>query len=532
MSAVSPADQQVAVGAPQEKPLRVLFFMQHLGRYLRFFDSVIRLMLDRGHSVHLVFEYREESGHLVEDWLRRMEQHPRFHWSVSLAWRRDRWFRVARRIRASLDYVNVLQVGEDRVPYLVHRAAGRAPRSTRLFLRIPGTRSASALRLWSRMLGALNDAVPISAGVQELVLRERPDVVLVTPHLMPGSTDIHYVRSSASTGVPTGISIASWDNLSSKQRLRVVPDLLTVWNDVQEREAIELHEIPAERVVVTGAQCFDHWFGWPPSPREAFLSRVGLDPAKPYILFTGGSLFPARRTEAEFCLEWIRAVRAADEPALSEASILIRSHPKRNHEWRAVSFDEFPDVVLWPPVVHSPVEEQSRADYFDSIYHSAVVVGVNTSAMIEAGAIGRAVHTILLPEFSESQVGVLHFRYLSEVGGGLVQVSTDLDDHVRRLEDVMTGRDTEGEEAARRFTELFVRPQGLEVPSTPIFVDAVEALGARGWRVEPSDVSGSRLLRPLLHVFRIPHFAFRARLKIAHEARRLAGRVGQGAGAS
>ena len=102
-------------------------------------------------------------------------------------------------------------------------------------------------------------------------------------------------------------------------------------------------------MVATGAQCFDHWFGWPPRPREEFCARVGLDPAKPYILYVGGSLFPSTMTEAEFCLEWIEAVRASDEPALRDASdpdpVRI---PKRNEEWRDVDFSVFEDVVLWP----------------------------------------------------------------------------------------------------------------------------------------------------------------------------------------
>ena len=283
--------------------------------------------------------------------------------------------------------------------------------------------------------------------------------------------------------------------------------------------------MPVERVVVTGAQCFDHWFGWPARPREQFLARVGLDPSKPYILFTGGSLFPAWRTEAEFCIEWIKAVRASNEPTLRDASILIRSHPKRNHEWQAVDFSGFEDVVLWPPHVESPVEGETRADYFDSIYHSAVVVGVNTSAMIEAGAIGRAVHTILLPEFATSQVGVLHFRYLHEIGGGLVQVSNDLEEHVRRLEDVMTGCDAEGEEAARRFTELFVRPQGIEVPATPIFVDAIEELVSRGPHEREPRPRRLVLLRAPLALLRFPHFVFRALLKLRRERGRLSARL-------
>jgi len=146
--------------------------------------------------------------------------------------------------------------------------------------------------------------------------------------------------------------------------------------------------------------------------------------------------------------------------------------------------------------------------------------------MIEAGIIGKAVHTITVPEFAASQGGVLHFRYLREIGGGLVQVSESLDECVRRLGDVVAGRDTEGEEAARRFTELFVRPNGVQVPATPVFVDAVEQLAERGPRERQPDAWWLPALRPPLALIRVPFFLRQVRLKAELEARKLGERLG------
>jgi len=305
-----------------------------------------------------------------------------------------------------------------------------------------------------------------------------------------------------------------------------VPDLVTVWNDTQKEEATGLHGVPADRVVSTGAQCFDHWFGWQPRPREQFCARVGLDPSKPYIVYLGGALFPTTMIEADYCRRWIEAVRASDEPALRTAGILVRPHPKRVEEWRTRDFSDLDGVVVWPENVQFPAEQATRADYFDSIHHSAVAFGINTTAMIEAGIIGKAVHTITVPEFAASQGGVLHFRYLREIGGGLVQVSESLEECVWRLGDVVAGRDTEGEEAARRFTELFVRPNGVQVPATPVFVDAVEQLVERGPRERQPDAAWLVLLRPPLALIRVPFFFRQVRLKVALEARKLGGSPG------
>ena len=66
----------------------------------------------------------------------------------------------------------------------------------------------------------------------------------------------------------------------------------------------------------------------------------------------------------------------------------------------------------------------SKEDYFESLHYSAAVVGLNTSAFLEAAIVDRPVHTILAPEFSDNQQGTLHFHYLLNVGGGVLRTST------------------------------------------------------------------------------------------------------------
>ena len=91
-------------------------------------------------------------------------------------------------------------------------------------------------------------------------------------------------------------------------------------------------------------------------------------------------------------------------------------------------------MVLWGS---DPLDADARADYFDTLYHSAVVAGLNTSAFIEAGILGRPVHTILLPEWYESQMGTVHFRYLFEAGGGLLTSATSFDEHLNQLDQAL-----------------------------------------------------------------------------------------------
>jgi len=139
-----------------------------------------------------------------------------------------------------------------------------------------------------------------------------------------------------------------------------------------------------------------------------------------------------------------------------------------------VSLERFGNAVLYG---RNPVSPDAQADYFDSLYHSHAVVGLVTSAFLEAAIVGRPVYTPLLPEFEMYQEGVQHFRYLVEVEGGLLKVNRSLPEHLAELASALA-RPVERDEQNARFIRAFVRPRGLDVPATPAFVAAIEELGA------------------------------------------------------
>jgi hypothetical protein len=68
---------------------------------------------------------------------------------------------------------------------------------------------------------------------------------------------------------------------------------------------------------------------------------------------------------------------------------------------------------------------------------------------------------------------------------------------VRQAAEAISGDDDAAGRAAR-FVAAFVRPYGLEVPATPIFVDEVERLAALGPAVPRRTPRGLLPLRPLL----------------------------------
>ena len=328
-----------------------------------------------------------------------------------------------------------------------------------------------------------------AAAVIDAFLREQqPDVVLFTPLIgVVASPQLDCLQSARALGYPTALCVWSWDHLSSKAILRTVPDRVFVWNDTQRHEAVTLHGVPPDRVVVTGAQCFDQWFDRRPSmDRDDFCRKVGLPADRPFLLYVCSALFQGSASEARFVQRWVRALRASGLAPLASTPILVRPHPSRMKEWADVDLSSEGDVVLWG---RNPVDADARRDYFDSLFHSAAVVGLNTSAFLEGAIAGRPVYATLLPEHHENQEGTIHFHYLLSVKGGLLHTARTLGDHVEQLNAALKDAGSESERS-RRFVEAFIRPRGVDVAATPVFADEVEQLAAIDARPRGADRAG------------------------------------------
>ena len=337
-------------------------------------------------------------------------------------------------------------------------------------------------------LGALDARIPPDPGVLELVRAQRPDVVLVSPLLKQRFNQTEAVKAARALGVPSGFLVYSWDNLSNKGRVHVAPDRTFVWNELQRREAVELHGIDADAVTVTGAPHWDSFFaGAPSSGREEFCARHGFDPDRPIVLYLG-STTKICPDEALVVERWLEAVRRA--AGLREANVLVRPHPDETKRWSS-----------WKPTgerlsVSRNAHKQDQGLY-DDVHHAAVVVGLNTSAQIEASILGKPVYTFAAGELAPGQEGTLHFYYLLRDTGGVVSSAATLDEHITQLERGVAG--DYDREAIRRFCESFVRPRGLDHPVAPILADEILELAqpARGSRLPRRSDSGGQSPRDL-----------------------------------
>ena len=447
--------------------MKILFFGRRF-TYFRNCDSVLRELASRGHVIHLAVERETDEGRALVDGL--MADCPTISVGVAPERTQDDWGWIDSRLRHGLEYLRYQHPLFDDTPKLRDRSRERTPG---LFVSLAngiGRHARWLRRPAEAVLKWLERSTPDDPALTAYIEEHKPDVVLVTPLIALGSSQIGYLRAARALRIPTALCVWSWDHLSSKALIRELPDRVFVWNETQKHEARQLHDVPADRIIVTGAQCFDRWFDRAPSrDRETFCRQIGLPGDRPILLYVCSAPFSGSPPEAPFVVDWIRRIRVSESVRLRETPILVRPHPSRRPEWEGVDLTPYADVAVWGS---DPVSADARADYFDSLFHSAVVVGLNTSAFIEAAILGRPVFTILLNEWHESQMGTVHFRYLFEAGGGLLIRATSYAEHLQQLDAALARPSTE----VRPFVREFVRPHGLDVAATPVFVKHVETM--------------------------------------------------------
>jgi hypothetical protein len=470
-----------ATQAPTRR-LRVLFLMRHF-MYLRNYESTLRLLASRGHDV--VLGYEEMHTKVSDDiaGLARSLAAELPNVDVrQMPVRRDTWASLASQMRSLRNYCRYLTPRFQRAVKCAERAESHLMPQLRKWANRRAIRQGWAERV-AGWLAWLEYAIPLDRRVVSAVRSVAPDVVVVTPLVDLHSTQVEYVKAARALGVPSVHCVASWDNLTNKGLVLVPPDTMLVWNEAQKSEAVELHGMAPDRVNVTGAQLFDDWFDRKPSrDRTTFCRQVGLDPERPIVLYTCSSVFIARY-ESEFFRRWLRALRSAADERLSRAGVLIRPHPgssKHAAQWDHAEIAGAENVTVFPRVGGYPVTDAARADYFDSIYHCAAVVGINTSAMLEAGIVGRQCFTVLDPDVAESQEGMLHFGHLT--AGNFLMTAQGFEQHIAQLGQAVGGANA-GAGQRERFIAEFLRPLGRGRPATPVVAGIIEQTAQR--KAEP-----------------------------------------------
>ncbi len=322
-----------------------------------------------------------------------------------------------------------------------------------------------ALRAWRRIERAGRPSRLVTSLIEEL----QPDVVLVSPTVWPKNpVEADYIYAARELGIPTIGYLNSWDNLTSKGTVHVLPDVFIVWNEALASEAEQIHLIPRKIIRVTGAPHLDHFFELRPSlPRTEICRQLGCPDGGPYIVYLCSSrTLIADETHIVTALADALARQLPD----GAPTVVVRPHPVNPEPWEGY---DHPGAVVYPKHGDQADTPGSWQEYFDQLSTASCFVGLNTTAFLEAAVADHPCLTIVSDEFFDQQGRTGHFRHL--LAADFLEVSKDIAEVALRVARVLDGVD-EKAEGRGRFAKSFLRPRGIGTSARSVVVDTIEGV--------------------------------------------------------
>lgn len=293
------------------------------------------------------------------------------------------------------------------------------------FLALPGIRH---LFFWltEMILGTDHD-------IDRLLETLKLDVIVI-PSQGNDSLAVDYIKSARKKGIPTFMIVSGWDNLSSKGKILIPPDLIGVWSAQNKTHAIEIHGIAQERIRILGVPHFEKYFSTDHFNEKEFRVQAGLPLNKDVILLAGCS----REVNEIELLDILED--AIDKGLLPDMHVLYRPHPWRNTPQDEVSFFDrnYRHATLDPQLAEtyrqvkekriSPHPENTlpELDYYPKLLKTVkAVISPLSTILIEAALNHRPALAIAFSSGNyvfplEAIYQCTHFRYLDHCKGLLV----------------------------------------------------------------------------------------------------------------
>jgi len=360
--------------------LKVLFAIRS-AQHFPYVESIIENIEKNGHTVELLFDKYWTLRHTDE--LFKSDRSKDFEWMATRSEWRCSVFAV-REFRSFANYCRRDRGSE----FYIRRWNSYLPKGIR---KISWILRSLIAKIPDRFFQWIEDKVPPDKKIVSEIIKCAPDIVYATPMNMRFSEEVEYVKAARDLGIPSVMVVLSWDNLTTKGTIHVMPDRVLVWNEMQKKEAIEIHGVPEDRIFITGAPFFDKWFENDYyEPREAFCGRFELDPDRSYVVYLGSS----RNISGDE--KWLAERIVKKGPF----DVVIRPHPANKFTVNCTL--NFKSSI--------PETEDEKRDFYNLIYHSLYVTGVNTSAMIDAIIIGKRVFPISSSRYKQTQEDAIHFK--------------------------------------------------------------------------------------------------------------------------
>lgn len=253
---------------------------------------------------------------------------------------------------------------------------------------------------------------PADQDAQSALQEENTALAVITHPMFHGEMGIF--QAAQALKIPTLGILRSWDNLYKGLRIR--PDILAVWNCVNQEEAVRMMHYLKDRVPIVGGTQFDPYFaeeaGW---SREKFCRTMDLDPHRPILTLATLGSFLHQYDETymmDFLVESIMAGKIPGDPQL-----VCRLHPSSKLEY-FLKYQKYPFVRLsyisdYIPSLAWTMTKKDVIWMANLLRHSDVVVSPGSTITIETAIFDTPTVVPIFHTYQPDQGEIIYGHHLS-----------------------------------------------------------------------------------------------------------------------
>lgn len=437
---------------------KALFIMRDAA-YIHYYQSIIKGLLDRGYHVKALADRKWTNDQELNVFSLFKADHVEFDYGWAIP-RESIGRKVLFQTRELLSYRRYLVRGDNRQSrYFKERYKGYLGPKVQMLI-------STSLGAWllkrnfcAHVLRFFEYVISPAQKIVEDIQHYAPDVVIASPvNMRFASADLEYLKAAVYLGIPTAVPVISWDNLTTKGIFHIIPDILLVWNDVQQEEALVYQDIPKSRIRIMGAPVFDVWFSHLSLSvsRDDFCYAHGLRSQDPIVLYLGSSAHMAK--DETWLVETLRhALDNSDDSRVRSTQIIVRPHPANSRIYERLKIK---DIIVLPKEGTLPHSSATLQFFYDTLFFSVCAIdGANTSGIIDSLIAGKSGVVLLTEQYRATQSETIHFSQL--ITADVLEQAHGAQDFPAILKNLLDGKDSR-KEKREVFVAAYIRPRGLD----------------------------------------------------------------------
>lgn len=380
--------------------------------FLKNFDDVLLDLQSKGIDVDILFSSRKfsEQESLLINSLREKgyEKEIRFHPIIG-----SRWFNKMLNLMSILESIRYLNSKYDSAPMLRNRGLRKLSEFGLNFgLLLKSKRLRNSDFLVSKLAKFCQNFYLLKTPHFILETVASYDTIVVSPLTPIGSEQVFYGSAALQLDKSFVYALYSWDNLTNKGFIKPLPNQILIWNKWHLDELNRFQNINQDNctdIRIVGSPGYEKWIKARQTKGryKKRVSRLRIE-----ILWLASSGFISKKNQdLEECLKLVSLLR--DLKVFF--AIKVRVHPQHAALWKSLDTNSWPEIELIEANGEIPLGLEAETLFVEQVYNSDFIIGINTSAMVEALILGKKVIAVKSRATFNYQLGTIHFRQLLEL---------------------------------------------------------------------------------------------------------------------